>query len=197
MNIPIDGRVLKAARSLRRLSLRELSQRSGVAYQVLWRYETERQKAEPESLRRLAKALDVDPEDLVAKGQLFATALRVYLGPRALPMTKDGDVFRICAPERDLIPRRGALRLHTQIRLDVPENFVFMATGTQELAARGILADACIQPGRGRPLDLTIIGSGTESYLIDRGEDIARGCLVPCVPARALQLRGDREEERT
>ena len=189
MNVPINGPVFKAARSLRRVSLRELSDRTGIAYQVLWRYERELQKADAGHLQRVAEALDVAPEDLIAKGDLFATALKIYLGPRALPLTKEDEIFKICVPERDLIPRRGALKIHTGIRLDVPENFVFMATGTPELAALGILVDACLQPGRGRELVLTVIGNGTESYIIDRGEDIARGCLVPCVPVRTLQLR--------
>jgi dUTPase len=104
-------------------------------------------------------------------------------------MTKDGAAFKICVPERDLIPRRGALKIHTGIRIDVPENFVFMATGTPELSGLGILVDACLQPGRFRDLVLTVIGNGTESFFIDRGEDVALGILVPCVPVRTLQLR--------
>lgn len=189
MNVPINGPVFRAARSLRRVSLRELSDRTGIAYQVLWRYERELQKADAGHLQKVAEALGMLPEDLIARGKLFATQLKVYLGPRALPLEQEDEIFKICAPERDLIPRRGALKIHTGIRLDVPENFVFLATGTRELAALGILADACVEPGRGRELVLTLIGNGTESYLIDRGEDIARGCLVPCVPVHTLQLR--------
>ena len=56
---------LKALRHQRVLTLRELEQRSGVAYNTIWHLENGKRGAQPRTLRKLARALDVEPEDLV------------------------------------------------------------------------------------------------------------------------------------
>ena len=56
---------LKALRHRRVLTLRELEQRSGVAYNTIWHLENGKRGAQPRTLRKLARALDVEPEDLV------------------------------------------------------------------------------------------------------------------------------------
>ena len=47
------------------LTLRELEQRSGVAYNTIWHLENGKRGAQPRTLRKLARALDVEPEELV------------------------------------------------------------------------------------------------------------------------------------
>jgi transcriptional regulator with XRE-family HTH domain len=56
---------LKALRNQRLLTLRELEQRSGVAYNTIWHLENGKRGAQPRTLRKLARALDVEPEELV------------------------------------------------------------------------------------------------------------------------------------
>jgi transcriptional regulator with XRE-family HTH domain len=56
---------LKALRHKRLLTLRELEQRSGVAYNTIWHLENGKRGAQPRTLRKLARALDVEPEELV------------------------------------------------------------------------------------------------------------------------------------
>jgi transcriptional regulator with XRE-family HTH domain len=56
---------LKALRRQRVLTLRELEQRSGVAYNTIWHLENGKRGAQPRTLRKLARALDVEPEVLV------------------------------------------------------------------------------------------------------------------------------------
>ena len=56
---------LKALRHKRVLTLRELEQRSGVAYNTIWHLENGKRGAQPRTLRKLARALDVEPEELV------------------------------------------------------------------------------------------------------------------------------------
>jgi transcriptional regulator with XRE-family HTH domain len=56
---------LKALRHKRVLTLRELEQRSGVAYNTIWHLENGKRGAHPRTLRKLARALDVEPEELV------------------------------------------------------------------------------------------------------------------------------------
>jgi transcriptional regulator with XRE-family HTH domain len=56
---------LKALRHQRVLTLRELEQRSGVAYNTIWHRENGKRGAQPRTLRKLARALDVEPEELV------------------------------------------------------------------------------------------------------------------------------------
>ena len=56
---------LKALRNQRVLTLRELEQRSGVAYNTIWHLENGKRGAQPRTLRKLARALDVEPEELV------------------------------------------------------------------------------------------------------------------------------------
>jgi transcriptional regulator with XRE-family HTH domain len=56
---------LKALRHKRVLTLRELEQRSGVAYNTIWHLENGKRGAQPRTLRKLARALNVEPEELV------------------------------------------------------------------------------------------------------------------------------------
>ncbi len=58
-------------RQLRRqkvLSMRELEDKSGVSYNTVWRLETGRTGAQPRTIRRLAEALGVKPEELLPEG---------------------------------------------------------------------------------------------------------------------------------
>jgi transcriptional regulator with XRE-family HTH domain len=64
----VDVQRLKELRRQRVLSLRELEERSGVSYNVIWRIEAGRQGAQPRTIRKLAEALGVAPAELV-KGE--------------------------------------------------------------------------------------------------------------------------------
>ena len=58
-------RKLRELRQRRVLTLHELEERSGVAYNTIWRLENGRTRAQPRTIRKLAAALGVDPEELV------------------------------------------------------------------------------------------------------------------------------------
>ena len=59
---------LRELRERRALSLRELSALSGVNYNSIWRIEAGRTGAQPRTVRQLAAALGVEPEELVKRG---------------------------------------------------------------------------------------------------------------------------------
>ena len=56
---------LRELRQRRVLTLHELEERSGVSYNTIWRLENGRSGAQPRTIRKLATALEVDPEELV------------------------------------------------------------------------------------------------------------------------------------
>jgi transcriptional regulator with XRE-family HTH domain len=56
---------LRALRQQRVLTLRELETRSGVAYNTIWHLENGKRGAQPRTIRKLAAALGVEPEELV------------------------------------------------------------------------------------------------------------------------------------
>ena len=66
--IEVDGAKLKNLRRRRMLSLRELGERSGVAFDNINKLENEQRRAQPRTLRRLADALGVEPHELM-KGE--------------------------------------------------------------------------------------------------------------------------------
>ena len=66
--VKIDGAKLRELRRRKMLSLRELGERSGVAFDNINKYENGRRAAQPRTVRRLANALGVDPEKLT-KGE--------------------------------------------------------------------------------------------------------------------------------
>lgn len=66
--VRVDGAKLRALRRRRMLSLRELGERSGVAFDNINKLENERRSAQPRTLRKLAEALGVEPHEL-AKGE--------------------------------------------------------------------------------------------------------------------------------
>jgi transcriptional regulator with XRE-family HTH domain len=66
--VEVDGTRLRELRRRRMLSLRELEQRSGVAFDNINKLENEKHRAQPRTLRRLAEALGVEPRELM-KGE--------------------------------------------------------------------------------------------------------------------------------
>ena len=56
---------LRELRRRRVLTLRELEVESGVSYNTIWRIENGYREARPSTIRKLAAALGVEPEDLV------------------------------------------------------------------------------------------------------------------------------------
>ena len=59
---------LKALRSEHVLTLRELAEEAGVSKDTIWRLENGHSEAHPSTIRKLAKALDVQPKELVKAG---------------------------------------------------------------------------------------------------------------------------------
>lgn len=66
--VKVDGAKLRELRRRRMLSLRELGDRSGVAFDNINKLENEKRRAQPRTLRKLAEALGVAPHELV-KGE--------------------------------------------------------------------------------------------------------------------------------
>ena len=66
--VEVDGARLRELRRRRMLSLRELEQRSGVAFDNINKLENEKRRAQPRTLRKLAEALGVEPHELM-KGE--------------------------------------------------------------------------------------------------------------------------------
>ena len=63
--IEVDGAKLRELRRRRMLSLRELGERSRVAFDNINKLENEERRAQPRTLRKLADALDVEPRELM------------------------------------------------------------------------------------------------------------------------------------
>ena len=59
---------LRELRRRRVLTLEELAQKAGVGRNTVWRLEHGLMGAQPRTIRKLAKALNVEPEELVKKG---------------------------------------------------------------------------------------------------------------------------------
>ena len=64
----VNGSKLKRLRRERAMSLRDLGERSRVAFDTINRLELGKQEAQPRTLRALAKVLDVQPAELM-KGE--------------------------------------------------------------------------------------------------------------------------------
>jgi len=63
----VDAMKLRKLRRRRVLTLEELAEKAGVGRNTIWRLEHDVMGAQPRTIRKLAKALDVKPEDLVAE----------------------------------------------------------------------------------------------------------------------------------
>ena len=61
----VDVQKLRELRRRRVLTLRELEEKSGVSYNTIWRIENGYREARPSTIRKLAAALWVEPEELV------------------------------------------------------------------------------------------------------------------------------------
>ena len=60
---------LKELRETRALSLRELANEAGVGHNTIYRIEHGQRKALPRTVRRLAKALGVEPRELMKRSE--------------------------------------------------------------------------------------------------------------------------------
>jgi HTH-type transcriptional regulator, competence development regulator len=63
--VEIDVEKLKELREARALSLRELAQEAGVGHNTIYRIEHGQGNVLPRTLRRLARALGVEPSELL------------------------------------------------------------------------------------------------------------------------------------
>jgi transcriptional regulator with XRE-family HTH domain len=63
----VNGMKVRELREQQALSLRELSDLSGVNYNAIWRIEVGRTGAQPRTVRRLAAALGVEPHELLKR----------------------------------------------------------------------------------------------------------------------------------
>jgi len=63
--VKVNVHRLRALRQQKVLTLRELEERSGVAYNTIWHLEKGKREAQPRTIRKLAEALGVEPEELV------------------------------------------------------------------------------------------------------------------------------------
>ena len=63
----VNGVKLRELREQQALSLRELSELSGVNYNAIWRIEVGRTGAQPRTVRKLAAALGVEPRELLKR----------------------------------------------------------------------------------------------------------------------------------
>jgi transcriptional regulator with XRE-family HTH domain len=66
--VEVDGAKLRHLRRRKMLSLRELGERSGVAFDNINKLENEQRRAQPRTVRKLAEALGVEPHELM-KGE--------------------------------------------------------------------------------------------------------------------------------
>ena len=66
--VRVDGRKLRSIRREKAVSLRELGERSDIAFDTINRLELGKQDAQPRTVRRLADALGVEPKELI-KGE--------------------------------------------------------------------------------------------------------------------------------
>lgn len=64
----VDMERLKELRRRRVLTLEELAQKADVGRNTIWRLEHGVMGAQPRTIRKLAKALGVEPEDLIKTG---------------------------------------------------------------------------------------------------------------------------------
>ncbi len=60
---------LKELRRRRVLTMEELAERAGVGRNTIWRLEHGVMGAQPRTIRKLAKALEVEPEYLIAEAE--------------------------------------------------------------------------------------------------------------------------------
>jgi transcriptional regulator with XRE-family HTH domain len=65
--VEIDVEKLKELRETRALSLRELANEAGVGHNTIYRIEHGQGNVLPRTVRRLAKALGVDPRELMKR----------------------------------------------------------------------------------------------------------------------------------
>jgi transcriptional regulator with XRE-family HTH domain len=64
----VDMARLRELRRRRVLTLEELAQEAGVGRNTIWRLEHGVMGAQPRTIRKLAKALNIEPEELVKTG---------------------------------------------------------------------------------------------------------------------------------
>ena len=67
-NMEVNVERLRTLRVEHVLTLRELAEEAGVSKDTIWRLENGHSEAHPSTIRKLAKALDVQPKELVKAG---------------------------------------------------------------------------------------------------------------------------------
>ena len=68
----VDSAMLRELRHRRVLTMEELAEEAGVGRNTIWRLEHGVMGAQPRTIRKLARALGVEPEELVKTGNANA-----------------------------------------------------------------------------------------------------------------------------
>ncbi len=63
----VDGVKLQRLREERVLSQRELARMAGLSHQTVWRFENGWTNAHPQTIRKIAEVLGVEPKELVKR----------------------------------------------------------------------------------------------------------------------------------
>jgi transcriptional regulator with XRE-family HTH domain len=63
----VDGLKLQRLREEQVLSQRDLARMAGLTHQTVWRFENGSTNAHPQTIRKIAEALGVEPKELVKK----------------------------------------------------------------------------------------------------------------------------------
>ncbi len=66
--VEVDVEKLKTLREERVMTLRELGEKADVSKDTIWRLEHGRSGAYPSTIRKLARALEVEPRELIKRG---------------------------------------------------------------------------------------------------------------------------------
>jgi transcriptional regulator with XRE-family HTH domain len=63
----VDGLKLQRLREEQVLSQRDLARMAGLTHQTVWRFENGSTNAHPQTIRKIAEALGMEPKELVKK----------------------------------------------------------------------------------------------------------------------------------
>jgi transcriptional regulator with XRE-family HTH domain len=65
----VDGLKLQRLREEQVLSQRDLARMAGLSHQTVWRFENGSTNAHPQTIRKIAGALGVEPRELLKRGE--------------------------------------------------------------------------------------------------------------------------------
>ena len=188
---------VKALRKSKGLTQEQLADKAGLGHNSISIIETNRQEISVKTLAAIAKALEVNPQELVSDDELvfFVKLDELAYMPERAHDTDAG--YDLRAPSYNMIPGNGSTVIDTGVHIAIPKGYAGILVSKSGLNInKGILSEGLIDSGYTGSIRVKLYNTTGTSYWIRPGDKVSQIVFLPIAEPELLQIDALPETER-